>query len=79
MSAGGERIHPARMKALYLLAASLFFVSVSCERHSWEETKKLHEEHGHAEHAEGEAHGTAAHGEESPAGEEHATDEEEGH
>ncbi len=44
------------MKALYSLAASLFFVSVSCERHDWEETKELHETHGH------EAHGS--HGEE---------------
>lgn len=36
------------MKALYLLAASLFFLSVSCERHDWEDTRKLHEGHGHA-------------------------------
>ncbi|MCH7225871.1 hypothetical protein [Haloferula sp. A504] len=50
------------MKALHLLAATLFLVSVSCERHDWEETKALHEQHGHAAHADG--HGDAAHVEE---------------
>lgn len=35
-------------------AAGLFLSSVSCERHSWEETKVLHEKHGHGAHAEGE-------------------------
>lgn len=53
LSGGGERIHPGRMKAFYLLAASLFFVSVSCERHDWEDTKKLHETHGHDSHDSG--------------------------
>jgi len=47
-------------------AAGLFLVATSCERHEWEETKKLHEKHGHAAHGEGHeaAHGEAAHGEE---------------
>ena len=51
-------------------AAGLFLVATSCERHEWEETKKLHEKHGHAAHGEGhgeaaaEGHGEAAHGEE---------------
>lgn len=40
------------MKALYPVAAGLFFAAVSCERHSWESTRALSEEHGHAEHAE---------------------------
>jgi hypothetical protein len=40
-------------------AAGLFLSSVSCERHSWEETKALHEQHGaHGEHA---AHGDDKH------------------
>ena len=47
MSAAGERLHPARMKAFYVIAAALFFAAVSCERHDWEETKVLHETHGH--------------------------------
>jgi hypothetical protein len=53
-------------------AAGLFLSSVSCERHSWEETKALHEKHGHAthgaehgtEHAGPEKHGTEHHAEE---------------
>jgi len=45
-------------------AAGLFLSSVSCERHSWEETKALHEQHGHAAHGEGEHHGDATHGDE---------------
>jgi hypothetical protein len=55
------------MKASYLLAASLFFASVSCEKHEWEETKILHEEHGHGE-AHGDAHASGAPG--ADAGEE---------
>ena len=45
-------------------AAGLFLVATSCERHEWEETKKLHEKHGHsAGHGEGhgEAHGDEHH------------------
>lgn len=48
-------------------AAGLFLSSVSCERHSWEETKALHEKHGHAEHGaeHGAEHaGPEKHGEE---------------
>ncbi|MCW1922787.1 hypothetical protein OKA05_09515 [Luteolibacter arcticus] len=41
-------------------AAGLFLVATSCERHEWEETRKLHEKHGHAAHGEGH---DAAHGE----------------
>ena len=53
----GERIHPAHMKFLHFLAACLFFASVSCEQHDWEETKQLHETHGHEEgHGGDEAH-----------------------
>ena len=56
------------MKSTVLFAAAaagLFLSSVSCERHSWEETKKLHETHGghgHAEHGE-EHHDSADHAE----------------
>jgi hypothetical protein len=32
--------------------AGLFLGSVSCERHSWDETKALHEKHGHGGHEE---------------------------
>jgi len=48
-------------------AAGLFLSSVSCERHSWEETKALHEKHGghggaHEEkHEGGEHHGGESH------------------
>lgn len=44
-------------------AAGLFLSSVSCERHDWEETKALHEKHGHgASHGDSE-HGADTHGE----------------
>ena len=53
-------------------AAGLFLSSVSCERHSWEETKALHEQHGHGghghaggEHKDGE-HKAEKHGDEHP-------------
>lgn len=46
------------VKAFHCLAAGLFLVAVSCERHEWEETKALHEhgshghdDHGHDDHA----------------------------
>ncbi|MGC4013805.1 MAG: hypothetical protein QM755_04695 [Luteolibacter sp.] len=45
---------------LLVLATAAF---VSCERHDWEETKKLHESHG--------AHGAAHGGHEGAAGEGH--------
>jgi hypothetical protein len=40
-------------------AAGLFLGSVSCERHSWDEVKKLHESHG--SHGHGGGHGDAEH------------------
>ena len=64
-----------KLTALFAAAAAgLFLSSVSCERHSWEETKALNEEHAHGGHhggekheAEGEegheAHGAEEHGE----------------
>lgn len=76
------------MKSTTLFAAvatGLFLCSVSCERHSWDEVKKLHEGHGshghgaghaegeHADHAGAEhkdEHGTEKH--EEKHGEEHA-------
>jgi hypothetical protein len=51
--------------------AGLLFGSVSCERHSWDETKALHEKHGHggheehAEHKDGEHHEDEAKGPEA--------------
>jgi hypothetical protein len=56
------------MKLFPLLLVSLGVLGVSCERHDFEETRKLHEHHsGHAAggdhgnhadaHAEGEKHG----------------------
>jgi hypothetical protein len=43
------------MKMTTLSAAAvvgLFLGSVSCERHSWDDTKALHEKHGHGAHEE---------------------------
>ena len=45
----------APMKMFRLLAAATLLAATSCERHSWEETKVLHEQHG--DHGHGEAHG----------------------
>ena len=55
-----------KLTSIFAAAASgLFLCSVSCERHSWEETKALHEKHGHgeghgSEQKEGEPHGAHA-------------------
>jgi len=52
-----------------LIALSLCVLGVSCERHDFEETKKLHESHGsHATHDAG--HGDD-HGAEKKAEEKH--------
>jgi hypothetical protein len=54
----GGRVGSARMKLFSLLVLVVALVGVSCERHDFEETKKLHEKHGAAhgdEHA-GDAH-----------------------
>lgn len=40
------------MKALYCLVALPFLAAFSCERHDWEETKVLHETHGHDDHGD---------------------------
>lgn len=48
------------MKSMFFAAvtAGLMLAGVSCERHAWDETKKLHEKHGgHAEHVESAGHG----------------------
>ncbi len=55
-----------------LIALPLCVLGVSCERHSFEETKQLHESHGsHASHdshgAEGHAAEGHGHGEAKPA------------
>ncbi len=50
------------MKPLYLLAAAAFLAGVSCERHSFEETKALHEQHkDHAEEGDHADHGQDDH------------------
>ncbi|HEY8990529.1 MAG TPA: hypothetical protein VIM46_01005 [Luteolibacter sp.] len=65
------------MKVFPTLLALAAVAFVSCERHEWEETKKLHEQHhgaGHGEHAEGHGdaeHGDAHHGETKAAEGEH--------
>ena len=42
------------------LTAAAFLGGVSCERHDWEDTKKLHQPHGgHDEHGEESGHGDA--------------------
>jgi hypothetical protein len=47
-----------KLTSLFAAAATgLFLSSVSCERHEWEETKALHEKHGH-----GASHGDDKHG-----------------
>lgn len=70
------------MKVFPMLLAVAAVAFVSCERHDWEETKKLHEQHhgaGHGEHAHGdhpathdeehkEAHKDLGHGEEGHSG-----------
>jgi len=52
-----------KLTSLFAAAtAALFLCSVSCERHEWEETKALHEKHGHgASHGE-DSHGAEGHG-----------------
>lgn len=58
-----EALNPPQMKAFYLLAAGLFLAAVSCERHTWEETKILHETPSdeHSDHAEGHGEGHEGH------------------
>lgn len=56
------------MKVFPMLLALAAVAFVSCERHDWEETKKLHEQHhgaghGHGEHAEAHGETKAAEGE----------------
>jgi len=54
------------MKVFPMLLAVAAVAFVSCERHDWEETKKLHEQHhgtGHGEHADHAEHKEEAHGE----------------
>jgi hypothetical protein len=53
------------MKVFPMLLAVAAVAFVSCERHDWEETKKLHEQHhgaGHGEHADHADHKEEAHG-----------------
>ncbi|MEM1084513.1 MAG: hypothetical protein AAGI48_10400 [Verrucomicrobiota bacterium] len=40
------------MKAIHLFAIGLFLAAVSCERHSWEDTKVLHEKHDEKGHGD---------------------------
>lgn len=64
--------HPFFMKTASTLfcAAAFIFASVSCDSHSFEETKVLHEGmHKHEGHGHGDAHGDA-HGEKKEGGHE---------
>jgi hypothetical protein len=65
------------MKVFPMLLMATAFAFVSCERHDWEETKKLHEQHhgaSHGEHAQGhdeqhkEMHRDLGHGDEGHGG-----------
>lgn len=57
-------ISPPRF-AFLVLAVSLVLFGASCEKHSWEETKKLHHlgddhaEEGHGDDHDAETHSTA--------------------
>lgn len=53
LSLADLKIHPVPMKLLCLLVVPIFMATISCEQHSWEETKKLHE-HGDHDHHHGE-------------------------
>ena len=65
-----------KMMLLAWMAAGMMLAGVSCERHSWDETRKLHEKHGgHSDHADKAGHGqgndTKAAGHEEGGGEKH--------
>ncbi len=63
------------MKLSHVFALSLAFaglVLIGCERHSFDETKGLHMEHGAGHHDEG--HGDAGHGKDGHATDPHAKD-----
>ncbi|WAC21629.1 hypothetical protein OVA24_09555 [Luteolibacter sp. SL250] len=50
------------MKKIFLIALPLCVLGFSCERHDFEETKKLHQSHGsHGGHGDDHGHG-ADHG-----------------
>lgn len=53
------------MKLFTLALVAIAFASISCERHEFSETKKLHQQHGHSDHghaAEGHANEHDSHG-----------------
>ena len=50
------KIH-ARMKRAALLLTIISLFGISCERHSWEETKSLHQHGGAGDHSSKDGHG----------------------
>ena len=63
--------------SLFVLSSALLGLALTgCEKHSFEDTKGLHLEHGkHHDEGHGEVHGDAAHGKDAHAKDEHAKDE----
>jgi len=59
--------------SLFVLSSALLGLALTgCEKHSFEDTKGLHLEHGkHHDEGHGEAHGDAAHGDDAHAKDEH--------
>lgn len=54
----GGRVGSAPMKVFSLLVLVVALMGVSCERHDFEETRKLHDKHGagHGDEHAGDAH-----------------------
>jgi hypothetical protein len=78
LQSGTGQAKEGRMKSLSLFALSTALLGLAltgCEKHSFEDTKGLHLEHGkHHDEGHGEGHGDAAHGEAAHAKEDHAKD-----
>lgn len=78
MQSGTGQAKEGRMKSLSLFALSTALLGLAltgCEKHSFEDTKGLHLEHGkHHDEGHGDAHGDAAHGKDAHAKDEHAKD-----
>jgi hypothetical protein len=79
LQSGTGQAKEGRMKSLslFVLSSALLGLALTgCEKHSFEDTKGLHLEHGkHHDEGHGEAHGDTAHGKDAHAKDEHAKDE----
>lgn len=58
----GEWLYRAAMKCFSLLLLACAFASMSCERHDFEETRKLHDHGDHHGESHGDSHGDAQKG-----------------